>query len=182
MKLAKSMPQQTSETGAKSADRATLPSAVVCHRAPGRFRVRVPECRRDQAYFERAKEALEQEAAVLEVTANPFTGSILVLHQGDEAVLLRRAESIGLFRATRDKHSTPTIVHWLDNLDRFDTEFLFARMSEEPQRAATGLFMLAVLQALRGSFLPSAPSLLGEAMRLLRESRAATEGTEPEEH
>ena len=44
-----------------------------------------------------------------------------------------------------------TIVDWLDRLDRFDTEFLFAKMERSPQRAATGLFMLAVLQALEFS-------------------------------
>lgn len=175
------MHQQTSETGAKPADQHMLPCAVVCHRAPGRFRVRIVERRRDEAYFTRVGEALAQEPSVLEVTTNPRTGSVLVLHRGDLAALLERARAIGLFSTKPAEPRTPTVVQWLDDLDRFDADFLFARMRERPERAATGLFMLAVLQALRGSFLPSAPSLLGEAMGLLREARARAKGSESEE-
>ncbi len=174
------MHQETSETGAKPADPRMLPCAVVCHRAPGRFRVRIVERRRDEAYFMRVEEALAQEPAVLEVTTNPRTGSVLVLHRGDPAALLERAGAIGLFRTKPAEPRTPTIVHWLDDLDRFDADFLFARMRERPERAATGLFMLAVLQALRGSILPSAPTLLGEAMGLLREARDRAGGNESE--
>ena len=174
------MPQPTSETGAKSANEVALPSATICHRVPGRFRVRVAECRGDRAYFERVREALEREASVLEVATNARTGSVLVLHRGDSAALLERAQDSGLFRPKPPERRTATIVHWLGDLDRFDADFLFARMRESPERAATGLFMLSVLQALRGSILPSAPSLLGEAMRLLREARARAESSESE--
>ena len=175
------MPQQTSETGAKSASEAAQPSATLCHRVPGRFRVRIAECRGDAAYFARVKEALEREASVLEVVTNARTGSVLVLHDGDLTALLERAQGNGLFRVAPAEPRTPTIVDWLDELDRFDTDFLFARMRERPERAATGLFMLAVLQAIRGSILPSAPSLLGEAMGLLREARARGKRSKPEE-
>jgi len=172
------MPPQTSETRAKPASQVIPPSALVCHRIPGRFRVRIVECRGDVAYFTRVKETLEQEDCVLEVATNPRTGSVLVHHRGEPALVMERAEATGLFCARPAGPRTPTIVHWLDDLDRFDTEFLFARMRDQPQRSATGLFMLAVLQALRGSILPSAPSLLGEAMALLRENRARSERNE----
>ena len=175
------MPQQTSETGAKSANEVPLPSATVCHRVPGRFRVRIAECRGDAAYFERVREALEQESSVLEVATNARTGSVLVLHRGDSAAVFECAQASDLFCARPAAPRTPAIVNWLDDLDRFDTDFLFARMRERPDRAATGLFMLAVLQALRGSILPSAPSLLGEAMSLLREARARKEGNDSNE-
>jgi hypothetical protein len=165
------MPHKTSQTETEPVDRAMAPRALLCHRMEGRFRLRIAECRGDAAYFERVQEALGRHASAHEVSINPFTGSVLVLHHGDPAELLDHAEEIGLFRTTTERHETATIVHWLDELDRFDTDFLFARMKERPQRAATGLFMLAVLQALRGSFLPSAPSLLGEAMQLLRDAR-----------
>jgi hypothetical protein len=142
--------------------------------------VRIAERRGDAAYFAEVREALEQELSVREIATNAHTGSVLVLHRGDLTDLLQRAHDIGLFRTKPAEARTPTIVHWLDNLDRFDREFLFARMRERPQRAATGLFMLAVLQVLRGSILPSAPSLLGEAMALLREGRDRVEGNEPD--
>jgi hypothetical protein len=146
-----------------------LATAWLCHQTSGRFRARVPERRGDDAYFARVKETLEQHASTLEVVTNPVTASILVFHRGNSADLLSHAEATGLFRATAEGPTPVNVVRWLDKLDRFDTEFLFARINESPQRAATGLFMLAVFQALRGSVLPSAPTLLGEAMRLLRQ-------------
>lgn len=147
-----------------------LPKALLCHRTVGRFRVRVPEKRKDEDYFDAVKKALEEHEAVHEVRTTPLTASVLVIHRGECSDLLDHAESAGLFRSAEEPPPSRTIVDWLDRLDRFDSEFLFARMGQEPQRAATGLFMLAVFQVIRGSIIPSAPSLLGEAMRLLREA------------
>lgn len=156
-----------------------LPKALLCHQMAGRFRVRVPDKRKDEAYFGAVKEALEKHDSVHEVRVTPITASVLVMHSGDCANLLEHAESVGLFQSAKQQHASRTIVDWLDRLDQFDSEFLFARMAQHPQRAATGLFMLAVLQAFRGSVIPSVPSLLGEAMRLLRE---AEPGTKPDEN
>ncbi len=147
-----------------------LPKAFLCHQVPTRFRVRVPDRRGDDAYFAEVKTGLEQNAAALEVTTNPATGSVLVFHSGDGADLLNHAETTGLFLCTQERPSPTTIVDWLDRLDTFDSEVLWERLDRNPQRAATGFFMLAVLQVLRGSVLPSAGTLLGEAMRILREN------------
>jgi hypothetical protein len=154
-----------------------LPKALLCHQTTGRFRVRIPEKRKDDAYFACVKAAIEQLPSVVGVETSAMTGSVLVVHTGDCNELLRQAERAELFRRTEETPQTRTIVHWLDQLDRFDSDFLFARMEQKPQRAATGLFMLAVLQVIRGSIIPSAPSLLGEAMSLLRKARAETERT-----
>ncbi|MGD8316693.1 MAG: hypothetical protein PVH21_10770 [Myxococcales bacterium] len=164
------MPPKTPPTEAESAEASMLPKALLCHRTVGRFRVRVPEKRKDEAYFSTVKQVLEQHEAVHEVRIAPVTASVLVIHGGQCAQLLDHAENAGLFRSAEERRPSPTVVQWLDRLDRFDSEFLFARMAQHPQRAATGLFMLAVLQVVRGSIIPSAPSLLGEAMRLLREA------------
>lgn len=162
-------------TGAKRADKTTVDKASLCHRTTGRFRVRIPARRGDEAFFARARQVLLQHASVREVRANAMTGSLLVLHVGECAEILAHGEAVGLFESTREPPTRQTIAGWLDRLDKFDEDFLWARMDDSPQRAATGLFMLAVLQALRGSILPSAPTLLGEAMRLLRERRASAE-------
>jgi hypothetical protein len=176
------MPHEPPKKAAKRAEPPMLATAWLCHQTSGRFRARVPERRGDDAYFARVKEALEQHDATVEVVTNPVTASILVLHRGNSADLLSYAETAGLFRATTEGPAPATVARWLDKLDRFDTEVLFARIKENPQRAATGLFMLAVFQALRGSVLPSAPTLLGEAMRLLRqwhEKQERSESGEP---
>jgi hypothetical protein len=169
------MQHKTSETGAEPADRVKPPCAVLCHQTVGRFRLRIAERRKDDAYFQQVREGLQRHASVLGVETTSLTGSVLVLHRGDSAEILSDAENADLFRVAPKEHQPPPIVHWLDALDRFDEDFLFPRMNEKPQRAAIGLFMLAVLQALRGSILPSAPSLLGEAMALLRKTRAERE-------
>lgn len=169
------MQQETSETGAKSVDRTRVPRASLCHRTEGRFRVRVAEHRKDEAYLAAVREVLSSHPAVSRVETAALTGSVLVLHRGDASEILSFAAAAGLFEVCAPVDHGPAIVHWLDALDRFDTDFLFPRMNEKPQRAATGLFMLAVLQALRGSVLPSAPSILGEAMALLRKARAESE-------
>lgn len=166
------MPHETPRAEATSADSAAPPEALLCHETSGRFRVRIPDKRKDAAYFEQVRGVMLRAPAVHEVETNAMTGSVLVIHTGDSGSLLEHAEREGLFRRTDEQPQGGTIVDWLDRLDRFDSEFLFAKMERSPQRAATGLFMLAVLQALRGSIIPSAPSLLGEAMRLLRESRS----------
>jgi hypothetical protein len=158
-----------------------LPKALLCHQTAGRFRIRVPEKRKDEPYFGAVQEALEQQDSVHEVRTSPITASVLVMHSGDCASLLEHAERAELFRCAEQPRPGRTIVDWLDRLDRFDSEFLFARMAQHRQRAATGLFMLAVLQVIRGSVIPSAPTLLAEAMRLLRETEPEAESEEKTE-
>lgn len=175
------MPTKTSQAGAASADEVALPLAVLSHRTAGRFRVRVPGKRKDEPYFVRAKRVLEQHDAVDEVHIAPTTGSILVIHGGNHSVLLEHAADAGLFHCVEQHPASGNIVDWLARLDRFDREFLFARMRRQPQRAAIGLFMLAVMQVARGSVIPSAPSLLAEAMRLLREASSKSGGEDEDD-
>lgn len=54
------------------------PMARVVHRTAERWRLRVPERKRDLGYFVRLYEALRQQPEIREVTANPITGSLLV--------------------------------------------------------------------------------------------------------
>lgn len=168
------MGQETSKTEPEPADRTSAPEALLCHRTKGRFRVRIAERRRDEEYLREVRRALERHVAVVAVETTALTASVLVVHRGELEEILTYAERAGLFQlVTREQD--PAIVRWLDALDRFDTDVLLPRLNDKPQRAATGLFMLAVLQALRGSILPSAPTLLAEAMVLLREARARAE-------
>ncbi len=169
------MQQPMSETEAEQADRGSPPRALLCHCTDGRFRVRIPDRRKDETYLETVREGLGRHPSVISVETAALTGSVLVSHHGDLDEILSFAASAGLFAACPLPDHDPAVVRWLDALDRFDTDFLFPRMNERPHRAATGLFMLAVLQVVRGSIIPSAPSLLAEAMALLRKARAESE-------
>lgn len=172
------MQRRTSETEAEPVDPAEPPRALLCHRTDGRFRVRIADHRKDDAYLEKVRERLGRHPSVVGVETAALTGSVLVSHRGDADEILAFAAGSGLFAVSSGMDREPAVVRWLDALDRFDTDFLFPRMNEKPQRAATGLFMLAVLQAVRGSVIPSAPSLLGEAMALLRKARAESAARE----
>ena len=57
-----------------------LRSASIAHRSPGRIRIRIPSVKADSEFFEQARAALSALPGVLEVTCNPLTGSILILH------------------------------------------------------------------------------------------------------
>ena len=169
------MPQKTPETGAEPVESPSLAEGWLCHETAGRVRVRVPERRGDDGYFAHVKEVLERHGSAPEVTTNPFTGSVLVLHRGDTSDLLAYAEKTGLFRTAKQRPRPPTGIDWFDKLGSFDPEVLSARMKERPRRSAAGLLMLAAFQALRGSVLPSATTLLGDAMRLARTKHDRTE-------
>lgn len=169
------MHEKTADTAVEPAEQSRAPRALLCHRTDGRFRVRVAEHRKDDAYLEAVREALSSHPSVISVETTALTASVLVLHRGETEEVLRFASTAGLFEVVPAGDRDPAIVRWLDALDRFDTDFLFPQMEDKPQRAATGLFMLAVLQVLRGSTLPSAPTLLGDAMSLLRKAREAAQ-------
>jgi hypothetical protein len=57
-----------------------LRSASIAHRIPGRIRIRIPSAKADSEFLEQARAALSTLPRVLEVSCNPLTGSILVLH------------------------------------------------------------------------------------------------------
>jgi hypothetical protein len=57
-----------------------LRSGSIAHRIPGRIRIRIPSAKGDSEFLEQARAALSALPGVLEVSCNPLTGSILVLH------------------------------------------------------------------------------------------------------
>lgn len=50
------------------------------HRTPGRIRVRIPSAKGDTEFLEEARAALAALPGVIEVSSNPLTGSLLILH------------------------------------------------------------------------------------------------------
>ncbi|MGO9056133.1 MAG: HMA2 domain-containing protein [Candidatus Binataceae bacterium] len=60
-----------------------LRSASIAHRIPGRIRIRIPSAKADAEFLEQARAAVASLPGVLEVSCNPLTGSILILHSPD---------------------------------------------------------------------------------------------------
>lgn len=155
-----------------------LPAAALVHQVPGRVRVRVEECRRDAAYFARVAEQLRQCPSVLDVTATPATGSILILHEGtDLDVIVGYARALDLFelappagRAAEDPLPDQIIRERLHHVDRW-----IRRESDDHadlrSLALIGLLAGAVWQVVRGQVLPAGATLLWYALALTREPR-----------
>ncbi len=72
-----------------------LPNASIAHRIPGRMRLRIPSAKADTEFFEQARAQLSLLPGVLEVSCNPLTGSILVLHSPDIALDLEGTPEFG---------------------------------------------------------------------------------------
>jgi hypothetical protein len=75
------------------------PIARVVHRSAERWRLRIPERKRDLDYFIRLYEALRVQPEIREVTVNPITGSLLVWPASPDPTPLRAALTrSGLFQ------------------------------------------------------------------------------------
>jgi hypothetical protein len=77
-----------------------LPSAPIEHQIPGRMRLRVPARRGDRAFFAMVEERLRAAPGVRRLHADPRTGGILILHDGDPGPALALAREQALFDAT----------------------------------------------------------------------------------
>jgi hypothetical protein len=65
-----------------------LPSdAYISHTTSGRFRIRIPSKKGDAAFFQSLKDLAGQYPNIHEVAANPVTGSILIKHSLEPAIM-----------------------------------------------------------------------------------------------
>lgn len=69
---------------------------TIAHHLPERTRLRSPALRRDPAACERMADVLAQVPGVREVRVRPYTGSVLILHDGVAAAALTDAASRAL--------------------------------------------------------------------------------------
>lgn len=66
-------------------------SAIISHRTPGRIRIKIPSAKADPEFLEQARAALSALPGVIEVSSNPLTGSLLVLHLPETQLDLKAA-------------------------------------------------------------------------------------------
>src|ERR687897_1063642 len=84
------------------------PVAHVEHQIRGRIRLRIPSMRGDGAYFETLRQQLADRAGVVGVSANPLTGSLLVVHSGHAQVLVGEAARNRMFRLSDPEPLAPS--------------------------------------------------------------------------
>jgi hypothetical protein len=67
------------------------PDAYVSHHTADRFRIRIPSKKGDTAFFQSLKDRGGQFPNIHEVTVNPITGSVLIRHSLDPAIMAELA-------------------------------------------------------------------------------------------
>jgi len=75
----------------------SLPAARISHFTPRRLRIRVPEKRRDRAFFDTVAERLAAWDAIEAVETNPLTASVLIHFSDPERLFLEAAAKNDLF-------------------------------------------------------------------------------------
>jgi hypothetical protein len=85
-----------------------LPQARVCHFANGRLRVKIPERRHDEAFFDTVRERLSSWASIERVEVNPLTASVLVRFADLTALFAENALKNDLFEVDYDALSAAT--------------------------------------------------------------------------
>lgn len=150
------------------------PRADIAHLMPGRVRLRVTERRGDEAWFRTAVAQLGECPTVSHVTASTVTGSLLVLHDGEDIdVIESYAKAVGLFDVIKasapieGRPAAPDVLirSGLEHADRW-----VRRESGEGtdfrSLALVGLLGTAMWQALRGQILPAGGTLIWYALTL----------------
>lgn len=84
-----------------------LPQARICHFASGRLRVKIPEKRRDEAFFDMVRERLAAWDSVERVEVNPLTASVLVQFSDLTALFAENALKNDLFEVDFDALEAP---------------------------------------------------------------------------
>src|ERR1051326_4256278 len=74
-----------------------LPEGRVCHLTNGRVRVKIPEKRRDEAFFNAVRERLGSWSSIEAVEVNPLTASVLVHFRDLGALFAENAMKNELF-------------------------------------------------------------------------------------
>lgn len=145
------------------------PTARVCHSMPGRLRIRIDACRRDETFFGQLAAALAGVPGVLSVQTNPITATVLIAHTLDPQRMCHELESLGcLSLVPSDSNSS----HAAGPPSAFaavgGTIGAAPRIPADARGLAIlALFGMAIHQAIEGNVMVPAVSLLWYAFNLL---------------
>ena len=148
-----------------------LPFAFVSHQVDGRVRLRVPDMRRQDEYFQRLRQRLADLPGLRRLTTNTRTASVLIEYSGQLESLEELGSRLGLFRVQNRPHPH-SVSEWLYTLtshpDHLLKRFTDGRVDAAGLTALT-LAGAGVLQIMRGQALPAGWTLLWNATNLIRD-------------
>jgi Heavy metal associated domain 2 len=153
-----------------------LPQARLCHFASGRLRVKIPDKRRDEAFFGTVKERLSSWASIERVEVNPLTASVLVQFSNLPALFADNALKNDLFEVDLDVLSAlgepPQALtdHAAASLHKADHAIRRWTAGAGDLRSAVFVFLVGagLVQILRGNVAAPAATLLWYAGDMLR--------------
>jgi hypothetical protein len=162
-----------------------LPRAEIRHITTGRLRLRIPERRRDGAFFGRVRQGLAGWPGVVGVEVNPVTAGVLIHFTGAPAHLLAHARNDDLFRLVDQRAEPAALVDEIRegamNVDRM----LRHLTGGGDLRTAVFLALLAggIYQLFRGNIAAPAATLLwyaGEAVQIWGPPQAGATAPAPD--
>ncbi|MFH1020774.1 MAG: hypothetical protein V1782_09250 [Pseudomonadota bacterium] len=164
-----------------------MSDARIVAKIPGRTRLRISARKGDGRYFTAVREGLLTCGSVREVTVNSATGSVLILHEGEFAVVARHGHETALFSTSAEKEaniSPPSYIPAVIGTYRAVDDRVRRLTGGEIDLAGASFLALAgtgVYQIMRGRFgAPAWYTAFWYALNIFLKSRSrATEEKSP---
>ncbi len=159
-----------------------LPQAHIIHQLRGRVRLRIKEKCQDPDYFAVLCQRIESLAGVTDVSANPTTGSLLLLHpESPFAEIETQLKALGLFEIVdAPVPQQSALMPVFSGIARIDEGLAEETSGSYDLRtlAVIGLVGFAVYQLYRGNIVGPAIPMLISALDLARQIPTTTADTE----
>jgi hypothetical protein len=159
-----------------------LPQAHIVHQLRGRLRLKIREKRQDPDYFSTLCSALEALDGVVEVSANPTTGSVVLRHpELPYAQLAPQLSALELFELQAEPPPQQSVLTPVfDGVAKLDEGLSAGTSGNFDLRtlAVIGMLGVGVYQLYRGNIVaPAIPMLIG-ALDMARQIPAASTDNE----
>ena len=162
-----------------------LPSdAYISHTTSGRFRIRIPSKKGDAAFFQSLKDLAGQFPNIHEVAANPVTGSILIKHSLEPAIMEELARTY--FPKQAKQIDSPSsnihrqVTETYKQVDNKIKKFTGGEMDVGTLSFGT-LLILGIYQISRGNFMaPAWYTAFWYALNIFLKSKSKGKNTQSE--
>lgn len=154
-----------------------LPKAYIKHQLAGRVRLKIPQKRNDEAYFEAVADAFADCEAITQLQLNPQAASLLIQHgSAPFSDIAAFAASAGLFAlVAQDDPDLPAVEHasvaGLSSLVASQLDHKLADLSAGRIDVRSALFVafmgLTIHEAAKGHVMAPASTFLWRAIQLL---------------
>jgi hypothetical protein len=150
------------------------PKAMLAHETPGRTRLRIADKIGDRDYFERMRQALSSCPGVRHVSVSPLTGSLLVMHGNELAIVREFARERDLFEVVAAAQPLP-FTHLKGEVQRLDDRLRTASGERWGVAGLTfyGLVGASLWQLVQGRVFPPSITLAFQALNLFKQALEA---------